>query len=159
MYGIYLYLKSMVITTEVFIFYVKGLVFFQTFGRSLLNVDHTKVYRVYTFMRNTRPLADHWYTVITQWCIEYTPSWVNQTFGRLLIKVYHTKVYRVYTFRRNTRPFTWNIFCHFFNLFICGCKLFLFLPCNCLLHHVEEYAMNFWTAHFSWTNQVCGIMI
>jgi hypothetical protein len=37
--------------------------------------------------------------------------------------------------------------------------LFLFLPCNCLLHHVEDYAMNFWTAHFSWTNQVCGIMI
>ena len=27
--------------------------------------------------------------------------------------------------------------------------LFLFLPCNCLLHHVEDYAMNFWTAHFS----------
>lgn len=40
----------MVITTDVSIFYVKGLVFFQTFGRSLLNVDHTKVYRVYTFM-------------------------------------------------------------------------------------------------------------
>jgi hypothetical protein len=37
--------------------------------------------------------------------------------------------------------------------------LFLFLPCNCLLHHVEDYAMNFWTAHFSRTNQVCGIMI
>ena len=44
-------------------------------------------------------------------------------------------------------------------VFITRRVLFLFLPCNCLLHHVEDYAMNFWTAHFSWTNQVCGIMI
>ena len=45
----------------------------------------------------------------------------------------------------------------FANLLIITLSLslvFLFLPCNCLLHHVEDYAMNFWTAHFSWTNQV-----
>ena len=34
---------------------------------------------------------------------------------------------------------TWNE--AFFN--ICHHFLFLFLPCNCLLHHVEDYAMNF----------------
>jgi glycosyltransferase involved in cell wall biosynthesis len=80
--------------------------------------------------------------VITQWCIECTPSWVNQTFGRLLIKVDHTKVYWVYTFRRNTRPFTWNKFCHFFNLFICGCITLISSQRLC-----EHY-------YFAWTNKL-----
>ena len=32
---------------------------------------------------------------------------------------------------------------HFYNFPINISVLFLFLPCNCLLHHVEDYAMTF----------------